>query len=106
MKALPVKEQIIVSLQKVELGEEDYSQYGQEDEKSHVFNDILLQIQNIKRKGLDYKKIELDFGDGGGGGGDYGAVEDCFYYAMQICKGKMKEAEALRLLQCGDDENE
>lgn len=101
---LPIKEQICESLHKKENDEEDFDQYGDREQLLGTFDYMLSTLKDAKVKKHDYKKIQLEFGDGGGGGGDYTVVEDCFYYAMKVVNNEMKRHEALRLLEIEDDE--
>jgi hypothetical protein len=103
---LPVKEQICESFLKKEVDESDFDPYGDKEQLLGTFDYMLSTLQNAKIKKHDYKKIQLEFSDGGGGGGDYATVEDCFYYAMKVVDGEMNRHEVLRLLEIEEDENE
>jgi hypothetical protein len=102
---LPIKEQICEALQKTKHDdEEDYNMHGEGSEIDDTFYEILETLQKLKERKLPYQKVTLEFGDGGGGGGDYNAVENAFNYAMDICDGKMTTAKALKKLHEDDDE--
>ena len=103
ISAMPIKEQIVESLNKTKITEDDFNSYGQEDDIRDIFEDMVDTIKAVKSRHLPFEHIELDFSDGGGGGGDYGAIGECYEYAMRYCKGELTKRQALKLLNIGDE---
>ena len=57
MPAMKIQERIVYTLENKPIDDDDYNQYGQEDDKINVFNDMVETLEQFKKEKLDYKKI-------------------------------------------------
>lgn len=93
--ALLIKQKLVDSFDKEEEDEGDglpddaYMTNTEDDVERYMLDNI--KAMKIKGKKLD--KIQLEILDGGGGGGDYGFVDDAFEKVISYLKDKGKGGE-------------